>query len=47
MFIALDTNNDGVIQVHELLHVIFSQATKEQLKLIAAYVDGELGRHSG
>lgn len=45
LFSHIDSNGDGVLTLHELVPVIFSQGTTSQVSLILKYVDDEISRN--
>jgi Ca2+-binding EF-hand superfamily protein len=45
LFSHVDTNRDGVLSLHELVPVIFSEATSSQVSLILKYIDEEVTRN--
>lgn len=49
MFLKMDTNEDGVLSIRELVPMVFDKAKKEQMKQILYYVESEVmrKRHKG
>lgn len=45
LFSHVDSNRDGVLSLHELVPVMFSQATPAQVSLILKYIDEEVTRN--
>lgn len=44
MFLKMDTNEDGVLSIRELVPMLFDKARKDQLKQILYYVESEVMR---
>lgn len=49
MFLKMDTNEDGVLSIRELVPMVFDKARKDQLRQILYYVESEVmrQRHKG